>query len=237
MNAIYRAKINQVLMMRHRGFQSNQSFRKVPNVETFSFEPINEENILASEESFNNYYQGDDMNLLTFYVSQKQVKDKLITNITILYWINIDDAVGTSYTVNVIELYKTMKEMFPDIKIPNIIIVSKSPLNPKVSKDLRQDMGTYIQVFNYLQLMPLNHAQDISMRPATQEELKNFPQIQNPRLLPTLYIDDRIVLYNGWLPGTIVRCDRISPKFVSTGEKTIMWRLVINELMPKVKTK
>lgn len=237
MNTTYRAKVNQVLMMRHRGFQPNQSFRRKPDVETLSFEPINEEAILSSEESFNKYYQGDDANLLTFYVSQKQVKDKVVTSITILYWINIDDAVGTSYTVNVIELYKTMKESFSEILIPNIIIVSKSPLNSKVSKDLRQDMGTYIQVFNYLQLMPLNHAQNIPMRPTTPEELKNFPQIQNPRLLPTLYIDDRIVLYNGWLPGTIVRCDRISPKFVSTGEKTIMWRLVTNELMPKVKTK
>lgn len=237
MSSVYRSKINQVLMMRHRGFQPNQAFRNAGDATNFKFEPINEEALLANEQTFNAHYKGEDTNLITFYVSQKEIKGVISTEITILYWINIDDPVGTIYTVNIIELYESLKKAFPALKIPNIIVVSKSPMNPKVSKDLRQDMGTYIQVLNYQQLLPLNHAQEIKMRPATIEELKNFPQVHNPRLLPTLYVDDRTVLYNGWFPGTIIRCDRISPKFVSTGERTIMWRLVTNELMPKVKAK
>lgn len=237
MNTVYRAKINQVQMMRHRGFQPNQAYRNYGDTVNFDFRQIDEEKYLVDENTFHQYYQGDDANLLTFYVTSVPKDNGVEVNITIVYWINIDDPVGTGYTINIIGLYKSIKEKFPQYMVPNIIIVSKSPLNPKVSKDLRQDMGTYIQVMNYLQLMPLNHAQDVPMRPATPEELRNFPQIQNPRLLPTLYVDDRVVLYNGWLPGTIVRCDRTSPKFVSTGEKTIMWRLVINEYAPKIKTK
>ena len=250
MGTIYGAKVNQVKMMRHRGFTNADTYRLAEGVEStdYKLEPFDDDAAIASEEHFmNNVYMGEAANLVTFYVTPSPIPlGDMKYDIVMVYWAEEmeKDKIGKAFIAAANDLryrLNTSDYLMTFGQIKSIVFIGNKPLNPDALKESRTDVGVYIQVFGYLDLMPLTHIQRVPMRLLTADELKQFPYADSARMCPCLYIDDREVLYNGigpngrWLPGNFVRCDRTLPKASSFAERSIMFRAIVPEFRIKIK--
>lgn len=249
MNTLYGAKVNQVKMMRHRGFTNRDTYILAGGAEsdTVEFEPFDDDAAIESEEHFmDNVYMGSATNLVTFYItpSPNPIGD-VVNDIVMVYWAEEleKDKIGKAFIAAATDLQYRINT-HPDMttgRIKSVVFIGNKPLNPDAMKESRMDLGVYMQVFGFIDLMPLTHIQRVPMRLMTAEELKRFPYADSARMCPCLYIDDREVLYNGigpngkWLPGNFVRCDRTLPKATSFAEKSIMFRAITSEFRPKIK--
>lgn len=249
MGTMYGAKINQIAMMRHRGFTNQHSYYLVNGVESddFEFAHFDDDASVLSEEHFTDaVYMGSATNLVTFYITPSpNPLGPIVNDIVMVYWAEEmeKDKIGKAFIAAAINLFYRINtsHLITDSVIKSVVFIGNKPLNSDALKESRMDVGVYFQVFGYIDLMPLTHIQRVPMRLMTTEELKVFPYADSARICPCLYLDDREVLYNGvgpkgkWLPGNFVRCDRTLPKASSFAEKSIMFRVIVGEFRPRVK--
>lgn len=246
MNSIYGAKMNQVRMMRYRGFTNADTYTLEggPEGKEINFIPFDDDLAASDESYFNTIYSGEASNLVTFYITPSEFPfGPIVKDIVMVYWAESLDKekIGKAYIGAATNLYYRVNSTVEDARITSIVIITNKPLNPDALKASRTDIGAFVQVFGYLDLMPLTHVQRIPSRLMTEEELREFPYADQGRICPVLFIDDHEVMYNGvgprgkWLPGTFVRCDRSLPKATSFAEKSIMFRVISADYRPKLK--
>ena len=202
--ALYqKLKHNSIVMLQDRGFGISQ----------------NERNILTmSTQEFLDYY-GPSISVSLF--------DKLYTdtkgNTVYVKFVEIDGQIGIELMRN------TINEMY-NKKINHLILVSKTKLTSDSRKWINELPSLRIDIFLFGEMIknPTNHFLVPKHQKASEQEVNSLNQQLSDKRIPQISVEDPICKWYGWLPGTIVRIDRLNLSLPMMVNQSVSFRKVRN---------
>jgi hypothetical protein len=241
-DTVYSAKINQIKMMRVRGYEDGTTMG-VKLEETsnenplYSLYPRSDDELVTSQEHFNQVVRTPNFDLNTYHRYLDGEEELIMIN----YWLFPYNgaSVGNPEVTAMFNHCHFIRNSFPGRNVAKLLVYCDTPLTPPAKKLLSAGIWIKVQMFNYLELRPLRHVQLTPMRPLTDKEHAEFPYASKDLVvkIPRIFEGSWTVKYNGWPSGTILFITRRTPHHATVIEQTHNYRLVVpgNPPIPKLK--
>lgn len=239
---LYQAKINQIKMMRHRGYTDNTTMaakieRTTEEGNIYSLYFRSDEQLVSNESSFNMQIENGTLDLNTYHRYMEGEEQILMIN----YWLFAGNNVNVAQSEirTMLTHVHEIDVSFPSLRIGQLNVYCNNSFTPQAKSALETDIGIKIRIYSFQELRPLTHVQLPKYRLLTPEERREFPYISKEKLvkIPRIYEGSWTSKYNGWSAGDIVMIVRKTPHHLSVMSNTVNFRLVIPGDPPTPKLK